>query len=67
MKYGKMKDFKIHYANGDIAMIRAKDPLRAAILAAADRIRIKKDDYHIAGVEHNGELVSGGLMFTEIP
>jgi hypothetical protein len=55
--------YRIEFPCGDIIVLEAEDPLKAAIMASSDRIRAKKP-HHIKAIEYNGERAEGFLYFA---
>lgn len=59
------KTYKVYLADGGQSVITAKDPIQAAILVSADRIRCDKV-HHVVGIEYGAEVISGYLMFAPV-
>jgi hypothetical protein len=58
--------YRIELTCGDIIVLEAEDPLKAAMMASSDRIRSKKN-HHIAAIEHKGERIEMYLNLVALP
>jgi hypothetical protein len=61
---GKQYLYKVCFSGGDEAILTAKDPLSAAIMASSDRIRAKKN-HHVIAIEMKGERLVGCINFIQ--
>jgi hypothetical protein len=56
--------YKVKFIDGSESVIYSSNPISAAILASADKIRERKNRNIVAIEDEHGESVSGCLQFT---